>query len=414
MDHSASVEAEHGERPRVLIKIDMLRPGDVILSRGRDLQSVKIAKFDTRRILRWKNAYSHAAVVENVVSTYESDGTVIGHRNIRMIGHGYINGRRENIGYISGNPKFVSIYRHPELENLPKAKFEAALKVVKDLTYGQNYSEVNRLVVLAKLPLPELLAKPTKNLLIEIVRNFERKSLHNKIPGQFCSEIVASIYQEMGLPLCGVNRVPASISPNDLAKSTLANVDSIITSWHEIERFEVGSRTLNFGDIVVGQNSDWMADRRNHLLQIKRSAEVLELYIGRIRLNYEDMCDNANSANMSERTPLGFWIARAQSESGNLAIDMRAMEHLPMHTHEWEEFNPKLINMVKLWNSAMRCNALLECLYFHMTYPDTSANLQKIKWLFNRFFILRRRIKQLNIAIEERRNLIIETKSKSI
>jgi hypothetical protein len=195
--------------PPLILRTDLLRRGDVLLTRGGEKDSALIARLSD-------GPFSHAALVVNKAMTFESDGGLIGHRPISLLGLGEVAGQFRPLGRIPGEAKDGAVYRHPLMEKVPKDEFRTALAAQMGESYGKDYSELYRLVQLSNLP-PQV-----QPLLASFVRLFENEE---KIAGPFCSELVARFFARLGLSLFDPDRPPEQVSPNALATSNLVLVE---------------------------------------------------------------------------------------------------------------------------------------------------------------------------------------------
>ena len=194
-----------------------LERGDVLLTRGGSKDSALIAWLSD-------GPFSHAALIVNQAMTFESDGGLIGHRLISLLGLGVVAGQLRPLGRIPGEVKDATVYRHPLMEKVPEDKFREALAAQMSESYGKDYSELYRLVPLSSLA-PEL-----QSLLISSVRLFENEE---NIPGPFCSELVGRFFARLGLSLFEPDRPPEHVSPNALATSNLVLVEGATVSSEE-------------------------------------------------------------------------------------------------------------------------------------------------------------------------------------
>ena len=173
--------------PKVVVRVDLLRPGDVLLSRGGDLLSKPLAKFSG-------GEFSHAALCVNPSMTFESDMDVIGHRLIHIVGSMDVDGGTAILGQVPGQPKQCAVYRHPLMKKVSRRRaFAKALMLEMEKSYGKDYSELYRLVELSDL------SKDVQSLATRVLRFWERNS--DKIHGPFCSELVSEFFARLGLPL---------------------------------------------------------------------------------------------------------------------------------------------------------------------------------------------------------------------
>ena len=102
-------------------------------------------------------------------------------------------------------------------ESIPQSRKDSGtLTAQMRESYGKDYSELYRLVQLSNLP-PQV-----QPLLASFLRLFENEE---KIPGPFCSELVARFFARLGLSLFDPDRPPEQVSPNALATSKLGLVE---------------------------------------------------------------------------------------------------------------------------------------------------------------------------------------------
>lgn len=88
-----------------------------------------------------------------------------------------------------------------------------------------------RLVPFANVP------DKLKLLIVAAFNLYERITFARRIPGPFCSELVARVYERMGLHLFDKDPPAAEISPNQLAKSNLIKQEQIVISSHVVAGF---------------------------------------------------------------------------------------------------------------------------------------------------------------------------------
>ena len=207
----------------VLVRADLLKLGDVVLSRGR---------FDESNIIAWatRGRFSHAALIVNPMEVFEADdsGAGVG-APVSVLA--LVSGVSERWIGFECQERQLTVLRHPELAQKPAADLRENLcdfwKRYRDL----YYASADRLANPLRLPWPF-------GAITAIVL---RRKLRESRPfgsGVFCSELVASFYRDNGLPLfAGRSRLsdwlarrwrPDQISPNDLSRSVLTPVDDVI------------------------------------------------------------------------------------------------------------------------------------------------------------------------------------------
>jgi hypothetical protein len=205
-------------RPRVL-RTDLLRCGDVILTRGRGKAPRKIAGFSLGR-------YSHAAFCLGSVFRLESDDNGIGVIASKLRECGYENDELillEDVSELDA----ITVLRHPEFPTkIESVGSDPVFYQVIDESLGKEYPPLSALAQAS--PLGRLLPGLAKRLLA----SYELKDSGHveKInPGPFCSQLIAEIFMRLNLRLFrfGNSRRTNSMSPNDLAHSRLRPVSNI-------------------------------------------------------------------------------------------------------------------------------------------------------------------------------------------
>jgi len=192
-----------------LLRVDLLQPGDVILTRGCELISKAIQAMD--------GDYSHAALVLNGGCIFESDGEIVSFKPLRVIA---FTDDGAMFARVPGDPQEVAVFRHPGVSSLPAEVLEKCFaKLVRD-HYGKDYSLLIRLVHAACRPQTNF-----KNLALHLASRYARRFdiLHNqeKACDVFCSELVALLFHELKLDLFDEHEPPEKVTPNMLAKSYL-------------------------------------------------------------------------------------------------------------------------------------------------------------------------------------------------
>jgi hypothetical protein len=186
-------------------------PGDVLLTRSNATTAKLIAELSVGQ-------FSHAALFTASNIIFESDGGLIGSKLLRRRGLAKDSWHPVPLEEIPGKTVVEAmVLRHPDMSNASACFNDALYTEMRD-SLGRDYSQLHRLVRLASIP-PSL-HKPVEGA----VSLFDAYFAANKIPGPFCSELVAKVYRRLDLPLFAGERPPESISPNDLARSRLQRV----------------------------------------------------------------------------------------------------------------------------------------------------------------------------------------------
>jgi hypothetical protein len=229
-------------KPQTYLRTEIVKPGDVILSRSSGKESKIIAKFTRGR-------YSHAALVCNPSVRFESlsDGIGFTWSDISRAEYHEDEGfwLLEDISHYSD----IAVYRYPNLSKEKEDAVKATLLKLVDTFYGLEYPDLTHLAD-ASSPSPTL-----RRLAAVLLRYFGKKTQKTPIiPGPFCSELVALVFDSLGLPLFDSNRPAKTISPNDLSRSRLRLVpNAICCSAGEIENNEKLVRELNSTHKGIGR-----------------------------------------------------------------------------------------------------------------------------------------------------------------
>jgi hypothetical protein len=279
-------EPKEGKPPRFYLCMNMLRPGDVLLTHGGDTEAKIIATLAG-------GEYSHAALLFGRL-LYESDGeNWIGYKLIHSPGWAMIDGEQVMLGMVPANPKRCCVLRHRDMALVEEARLEQALEALYFETQGRDYSEWNRLLPMIRLA-PRLL-KPIASRIAER-KDLQRSETGSFLPGAFCSEVVVSFFDKLELDMGGSDK--SLTAPGDLAQRTLKFdvVDSGLVEYPNVVKVrreelllqtESGLRTLSemLEDGVestaqiarAGQLILDMKSKLNHLIQLQDEARTQSL-----------------------------------------------------------------------------------------------------------------------------------------
>lgn len=161
----------------------------------------------------------------------------------------------------------MAVFRHPLFNNVA-AEFDGAVGTEITGSFGKGYSRYYRLVRLAKLP--AIIREPA----VWVSWLFETTVLKNKIPGPFCSELVARVYRRLRLPLFANNKSPRDVTPHDLAESELKPVaDAVIDLKSESDVV----CAITFGDEpAIDFDTDAFAENVRDVRLIYRRIKTLQ------------------------------------------------------------------------------------------------------------------------------------------
>jgi len=200
--------------PAMVLRTDLLKAGDILLTRGGEKDSKRITLFSA-------GPYSHAALLINSTMIFESDGGVIGCKRFRDLGRARIGSEVVPIAEIPGTPILCAVFRHPLFQTVSEETFSEALLQEMDASFGKDYSERYRLVKASWLPFG------LRHVASWCLFLRERRSLKDKIPGPFCSELVMRVFQRLKLPVFDSQMLPEETSPNDLLNTKRSNLRSV-------------------------------------------------------------------------------------------------------------------------------------------------------------------------------------------
>jgi len=200
-----------------MLRLNALRAGDVILTRGLEKMSTAIAHLSD-------GEFSHAALCTAANIVFESDGGLVGFKVLENLGWTKTIHGEGQLGRLPDAAKNCAVYRHPKMQSVSADRFAAVLEQEMLESFGKHYSEMFRLIRLANIN------DSAKHLVGSFLRLHHRWYLKDNIPGPFCSELVARFYKRLDLPLFQSGKLPDQISPNDLTRSLLIRVnDAVLT-----------------------------------------------------------------------------------------------------------------------------------------------------------------------------------------
>jgi hypothetical protein len=217
------------------LRMTDIRPGDVILSRGK-------SHFKNRfepTLIAWATggAYSHAAVfiwlkppaegTLGILQLIESEDQGAGWTLLTKFGLALDGSSFEDVAALPGAPSDAALFRH-EMKNVPPEEIIEASKKIGEQQLFMAYPPLIKLM--DATPYPSFM----KGLLRRAVAHEAKK--HNSFAsGSFCSQLVAQFFELLNVPLFGVPRQASEVSPNDLAKSNLKQIEHAVISSKMIQ-----------------------------------------------------------------------------------------------------------------------------------------------------------------------------------
>lgn len=320
--------------------------------------------------------FSHAALYLGGSMIWESDGGIIGTKHMPFVGYSESDGRKVSLAAIPGAPEHCMVYRHDGMAGIPQQKFMEVFATEARIYYGLNYSQLSRLLPMAKLP------GPLKRCLLWVTRRIDRNAARSEVPGAFCSELVARFYGRLGLELFASGKSPGDVTPVDLAHSNLKPQTSIVLASASITVTPDPDGDILSWDAVhqmdpkTGKQVNVVAKVLNNNLLTHREAEqvihafdVLEASLKVIF--YERMGSHMEDFNnMGEAIVQHLKRCAALDDAGVTRRGLKLVERyanlqpdvskfIPYETHDGEHYQGTMRRMWGLRLSLSRCETLL-------------------------------------------------------
>ena len=198
------------------LRVDLLQPADVILTRPGKLVSKASAKLTS-------GAFSHAAVAIASTLHFESDDKGVGYTRVGLSKvEQHPDGSRWfwNVSHY----RRVGVFRHPDFNKLTasaKSTLASHLQEILHPFAGTEYPTLDALAnataKLAKYP-------KVKEGILKLLERMRSKGQKKVLPGPFCSELVALAFKELGHPIFPEGIEPAQVSPNLLADDRVSRL----------------------------------------------------------------------------------------------------------------------------------------------------------------------------------------------
>jgi hypothetical protein len=229
---------------------------DVVLSVGRQHRKrsklIQLASF---------GRYSHAALVISERWWFEADEKGCFPSFVRTNHAGFVNGERVLLMDLS-EYREIQVYRHPRFYGLSEARRDEIRKRIGAAISSFNFHEYPELAKLAHAAHP-----PLRRFLIAVARwsrRYLRRFSAPIIPGKFCSEAVAHIFQEMEVPLFDDQRDSSEVSPSNIAQSLLEPLDAakgpypvgMVPNKELLELCNISNYGRAYGELLVATNRD--------------------------------------------------------------------------------------------------------------------------------------------------------------
>ncbi len=194
------------------LTLDDLRPFDVILTRPMFATSSKLIAAVGR------GPYSHAALVVDPITRFESVARGVGFSVVERVLVGRRGGRRHLIEDVSRYAR-LKVLRHPRFAQMVPAGLQNAQQWLLSQAGALNclayppWSAFQQIVAASALP----------DVVTQLLGRLPGPSAFD---GPFCSELVAALFAAYGLPLfSGVGH--QAVHPSDLAETVLEEVQCV-------------------------------------------------------------------------------------------------------------------------------------------------------------------------------------------
>ncbi|MGD0339604.1 MAG: hypothetical protein ABSB78_12545 [Bacteroidota bacterium] len=213
---SAIQYAGWNDRLAIQINTGLLKPGDVLLSRSRHQISDLIA-------ISTLGPFSHAAIIISPYFLFESVRTGIGSSPLFVSRSEWVKDRCSILSRL--DKKFIAlILRHPILDAIKDGKSLSSR--LRDLIQPFRGLEYPSLIALATALSKN---KKTQKIAKSLLQIADSSIKHKKVnPGPFCSQLVAIIYQSLGISLFDHDLNPDEVNPNSFLLSHLEPVYDVL------------------------------------------------------------------------------------------------------------------------------------------------------------------------------------------
>jgi hypothetical protein len=336
-----------------LLRLDQVRAGDVLLTRGRSFEAAVIAGLSG-------GPWSHAALwvpadpeyrLGNVqhwlaLQLIESDDLGVGDTPLHAYRLSFGTGREADVARLPGAPKAAVLLRHPALAAVSETELGRAVRAMHEADLWRRYPPLDRLVGAAALP-PAL-----KHAVRQAFAVAYRSAADAPRPGPFCSQLVANFFATLGVPLfaSGNVRPPSDVSPNDLAgpASLLSFVpEAIITA----EELDADATAQSDGEDLMFSRAAMLPRIVRNKEEGERVADVVARISGRLRVQNAELF--RQSRQIAAERVAGAWNNLVTPKPFN------ADHHRTAHT---------------LYTSAVLARAYIDVLAIVADMPDAPRN----------------------------------------
>lgn len=260
---------------RTFIPIDLLQPGDVVLTGEPGIRSRLVS-------LASGGQYSHVALYVGPALLFESQGDGIGTTPIE-IEVGTVQGRELRLWDVSGY-RLIDVFRIPDRIRgvQPDAdKLSVTLMSVVTCHWGKEYPHLARLADASVYP------SSLKILLrfgLAIVERLGLAGPRKFAVGPFCSELVADCFERMGWAVFRDGRPIRQVAPNTFADPNLSLLKKLDVKIHSVEALPSG-RTMSRAETSATMFNELNLSLygRAPSIESERRLRVLEEFFRRLR-----------------------------------------------------------------------------------------------------------------------------------
>ena len=268
---------------KTFIPINLLEPGDVILTGERGIRSRMVSLASGGR-------YSHVALYLGFALLFESQGDGVGTTPIE-VQIGKIQGRETQLWDVS-HYRIIDIFRTPDSIRGAGLDFDELSRMVMDAVahhWGKEYPHLTRLADASVYPsgLKKLLRSG-----LGIIDRLGLAGARKFAIGPFCSELVAECFERMGWPVFKVERQVHQIAPNTFADPNVSLLKKLEVKVHSIDALPARSpesrsqtETTMFNELnrsLYGRSPNIEAQRRLRVLgEFFKRVNALEVAAGR-------------------------------------------------------------------------------------------------------------------------------------
>jgi hypothetical protein len=204
-----------GREKPLYLNWSTIQPGDVLLTRGKGSTSIAIAKASG-------GPYSHAAVVVEPQTLFESDDVGVGY-SVYKIDRVEKNGQDRILLSRLTDIRDAVVLRYPGVDHKSATKICKKLRNVLRPIVGTDYPKWKNLASAAR---GGLLGQAFASVILHVLDVINETDIKN--PGPFCSELVCAAFRDAGIECFEPPRAPKTVGPNDFLISKLKKVEGLV------------------------------------------------------------------------------------------------------------------------------------------------------------------------------------------